>query len=129
MERVTGIGGLFFRAKDPAGLAQWYAAQLGVDPVPESYDVSPWWQQSGPTVFAAMPADSDPVSDPEHSWSVNFRVTDLDAMVSQLRGLGITVDVEPETYPNGRFASLRDPEGNPVQLWQPAEPSRPTGAS
>lgn len=118
MERVTGLGGIFFRAKDPDGLAQWYASCLGVDPVPQSYDVLPWWQQSGPTIFAPMPADSDQF-DSGHSWSVNFRVLDLDAMVDQLEGFGVAVDVDPETYPNGRFASLLDPEGNPVQLWQP----------
>ncbi len=53
------------------------------------------------------------------SWAINFRVRDLDAMVEQLRGDGIHVEVDPETYPNGRFASLHDPEGNPIQLWQP----------
>jgi predicted enzyme related to lactoylglutathione lyase len=50
---------------------------------------------------------------------LNFRVSDLDAMVSQLRAAGVEVEADPEVYPNGRFASLRDPEGNPLQLWQP----------
>ena len=120
MERVTGIGGLFFRAHDPERLSRWYATHLGVEPAPESYEVSSWWQQPGPTVFAAMPADSDHFGGPAHAWSVNFRVADLDAMVSQLRSAGLEVDVDSEEYPNGRFASLRDPEGNVVQLWQPA---------
>ena len=120
MERVTGIGGLFFRAQDPGRLAAWYATHLGVDPAPESYETSSWWQQPGPTVFAAMPADSDHFGGPDRSWSVNFRVADLDAMVTQLRSAAVHVDVDPEVYPNGRFASLRDPEGNVVQLWQAA---------
>ncbi|MEU7002599.1 VOC family protein [Nonomuraea sp. NPDC046570] len=119
MERVTGIGGVFFRAQDPDRLSRWYATHLGVDPVPESYDVPSWWQQAGPTVFAAMPADSEHFGGPERSWSINFRVADLDAMVRQLREAGIDVEVDPEEYPNGRFAGLRDPEGNAVQLWQP----------
>ena len=85
MERVTGIGGLFFRAADPDRLATWYATHLGVDRPPESYDTCSWWQQSGPTVFAAMPAASEHFGGPEHTWSVNFRVDDLDAMVRQLR--------------------------------------------
>jgi len=120
MERVTGIGGVFFRAQDPERLAGWYAEHLGVDPAPESYEASSWWQQPGPTVFAAMPADSDHFGSPERCWSVNFRVADLDAMFRQLRSAGVPVDVDPEGYPNGRFASLQDPEGNGVQLWQPA---------
>ena len=120
MERVTGIGGVLFRARDPDRINHWYATHLGVDRAPESYDVSPWWQKSGPTVLAAMSADSEVLGGPDHSWSLNFRVVDLDAMISQLRGVGIDVDVDPEEYPNGRFASLRDPEGNVVQLWEPA---------
>src|SRR5688572_28977370 len=120
MEKVTGIGGLFFRAVDPEGLARWYEQHLGVDPAPPSYDVSPWWQQAGPTVFTAMDASSEHFGRPEQQWAVNFRVADLDAMVEQLRAAGITVTVHDEVYPNGRFADLHDPEGNPVQLWEPA---------
>lgn len=120
MERVTGIGGFFFQARDPEALSRWYAEHLGIDPAPESYDVSPWRQQAGPTVFTAMSAGSEPFGDTTHSWSINFRIIDLDAMVKQLRGAGIAVDVDPQTYPNGRFASLRDPEGNAIQLWEPA---------
>jgi predicted enzyme related to lactoylglutathione lyase len=120
MERVTGIGGLFFRAKDPERLTAWYVDHLGVDPVPQSYETPPWWQQAGPTVFTAMSSDSGAFGGPDRQWSVNFRVPDLDAMVRQLRGAGIDVDVDPDTYPNGRFAMLKDPDGNVVQLWQPA---------
>jgi glyoxylase I family protein len=118
MERVTGIGGLFFGAADPDALGAWYAEHLGVDPVPTDYDQQPWRQEAGPTVFAAMPADTGMLRG--RSWAVNFRVRDLDAMVAQLRASGITVDVDGETYPNGTFAELADPEGNVVQLWQPA---------
>ena len=119
MQRVTGVGGIFFKARDPEGLARWYSDQLGVDPAPESYGVSSWWQEAGPTVLAPMPADSEHFGGGAHSWALNFRVADLDAMVGQLRGNGIAVEVDPEVYPNGRFASLQDPEGNQVQLWQP----------
>ena len=119
VERVTGIGGVFFKAADPARLERWYRDHLGVDPAPPSYDQPSWWQQPGPTVVAAMPTGSEHFGGAAHSWSLNFRVTDLDAMVAQLRAAGVPVEVDPETYPNGRFASLRDPEGNPLQLWQP----------
>ena len=119
MERVTGIGGFFFSTEDPGRAAAWYSEHLGVDPPPASYETSSWWQQPGPTVFAGMSGDAEHFGGGGRSWSVNFRVGDLDAMVAQLRGAGIPVDVDPESYPNGRFASLRDPDGNVLQLWQP----------
>ena len=70
-------------------------------------------------MFAPFPQDSEMIGPPEHTWMINFRVDDLDAMVDQLRAAGETVEVDPQTYPNGRFAELRDPEGNGIQLWQP----------
>jgi glyoxylase I family protein len=123
MERVTGIGGLFFRADKPTALARWYADHLGVQPPPASYAERPWEQQAGPTVFAPFPADSEHFNRPEQQWAINFRVRDLDAMVAQLRRAGIEVEEDPQAYPNGRFASLMDPEGTPVQLWEPADPT------
>ena len=120
MEKVVGIGGLFFRSKDPKALAVWYAEHLGVDEVPQSYEEDCWNQEAGATVFAPFNRDSDYFGRPEQQWMVNFRVRDLDAMVDQLRGSGIEVNVDGETYPNGRFARLHDPEGNPVELWEPA---------
>ena len=74
------------------------------------------------TVFAPFPQDSEMIGSPEHTWMLNFRVDDLDAMVDQLRSAGETVEVNPERFPNGRFAELRDPEGNGIQLWQPMDP-------
>lgn len=118
MERVTGIGGFFFRAADPQAIGRRYAQHLGVDPPPVSYGEVSWWQQAGPTVISAMAADSEHIG-ADSGWAINFRVADLDAMVAQLTGAGIEVVVDEETYPNGTFADLRDPEGNRVQLWQP----------
>lgn len=120
MERVTGIGGFFFVARDPARLSRWYAELLGVDTPPADYDTSSWRQQAGATVFAPMPADSPHFAATTGTWSINFRVTSLDAMVDQLRLAGVEVEVDPQVYPNGRFAALADPEGNGIQLWQPA---------
>ncbi len=122
MEVVTGIGGFFFRAQDPQGLAAWYQERLGITTVPETYDEEPWRQQAGATVFAPFPLDSEMIGPAEHTWMINLRVLDLDAMVTQLRDAGETVEVDPERYPNGRFATLRDPEGNGIQLWQPMKP-------
>jgi glyoxylase I family protein len=119
VERVTGIGGVFFRARDPEALKRWYEQHLGVTAPQPTYDEPPWWQDAGPTVFTAFREDSGFFDRPEQRWAVNFRVRDLDAIVAQLRGAGIAVEVDPETYPNGRFARTADPEGNPVQLWEP----------
>ena len=121
MERVLGIGGFFFKANDPARLSSWYAEHLGVVRPPSSYDGPVWMQESGLTVFA--PFGSEDSQSPylgAAGWGINFRVADLDGFVDQLRASGIEVEVDPETYPNGRFASLHDPEGNAIQLWQPA---------
>jgi glyoxylase I family protein len=116
----TGIVGLFFRARDPAALARWYADHLGIDPAPTTHEQPPWWQRPGPTVLAPFPADSDAFGCPEQAWMLNLRVRDLDAMVTQLGAAGIQVTLDPQTYPNGWFASTADPEGNPIQLWEPS---------
>jgi hypothetical protein len=119
VERVLGVGGFFFRAKDPKGLARWYEDNLGILPVPEKYDMPAWRTEAGTTVFAPFPKDTSYFGDPAQQWMINFRVGDLDKMAAQLRANGITVDVDPQLYPNGRFAKVLDPEGNPIQLWQP----------
>ncbi len=119
MERVTGIGGLFFRSNDPKELARWYEKNLGVSLVPESYDETPWTQEAGPTVFAPFDTDTNYFGKENQMWMVNFRVRNLEAIVAQLREAGIEVEIDAENYPNGRFARLHDPEGNPVELWEP----------
>ena len=122
-ERVLGIGGLFFRSRDPKKLAQWYQLHLGIDPVPTDYGQTGWQQAAGPTVFAPFPVDTDYFGSKQQAWMVNFRVRSLDAMAAQLRKSNIEVKVDPEKYPNGRFARLHDPEGNPIELWEPASPA------
>jgi catechol 2,3-dioxygenase-like lactoylglutathione lyase family enzyme len=119
MEKVLGIGGFFFRAADPGTLALWYRDHLGIDVVPQAYDAPAWTQQAGTTVFCPFPADSSYFGDDAKGWMLNFRVRDLAAMTAQLRAAGIAVVVDPETYPNGIFARLKDPEGNPIELWEP----------
>jgi glyoxylase I family protein len=120
-EKVLGIGGVFFRARDPAALAEWYEKHLGIAKVPKSYEEQPWSQQAGPTVFAPFPHKTQYFGKVDQAWMINFRVRDLDAIVRQLRGAGIEVKVDPQEYPNGRFARLHDPEGNPIELWQPKD--------
>lgn len=117
MEKVNGIGGIFFRARDPRALAAWYQRHLGVDPV----GPTPWTQREGYTVFAPFEQVTDYFGDPGQQWMINFRVDDLDAMIVQLRAAGIEVETRAAWDSEvGRFARLHDPEGNPVELWEPA---------
>ena len=118
MERVTGIGGIFFRAQNPKALKEWYAQHLGVGPASPDNPYDPWEQAAGPTVFEPFAANTEYFGRESQQWMINFRVRDLDAMAAQLRDAGIEVTIAPdESY--GRFARLHDPEGNPIELWQP----------
>ena len=123
MEKVTGIGGLFFRAHDPAALGHWYQQHLGISLTPTSHTDPVWEQEAGPTVFSPFPQTSNYFGDAQKVWMVNFRVRNLDKMVAQLQTAGIAVKIDPQSSPIGRFARLHDPEGNPIELWQPARPN------
>jgi predicted enzyme related to lactoylglutathione lyase len=118
MERVVGIGGLFFRAKDPDALAAWYEQTLGIASMASQWS---WQQEAGPTVFAPFPDDTDYFGRPEQQVMLNFRVTNLDAMLAQLRAAGATVDDEIAEADFGRFGHATDPEGNRFELWEPGE--------
>jgi len=121
MERVTGIGGVFFRARDPKALAAWYEAHLGV-PVEdgESYAV---FRQSRDAVWSAFAEDTD-YWPPAKQGMVNFTVDDLDAMRTQLAEAGVEVDERVELLEGiGRFGWATDPEGNRFELWEPATSS------
>ena len=115
MEKVKAIGGVFFRAADPGALAAWYERHLGVDPVQ-----TVWRPEGGPTVFAPFPCDTGYFGRAEQQWMINFRVEDLNAMIAQLRDADIDVETRAEWDSGiGRFARLHDPEGNPIELWEP----------
>lgn len=114
MATVTGIGGFFFRARDKAALADWYETHLGVSEL--------FTQEAGLTVFAPFKQDTD-YFPADKQWMINFRVDDLDAMMTQLRSAGIAVETRPDEWDSaetGRFARIHDPEGNQIELWQPA---------
>ena len=119
---VTGIGGLFFRAKDPKALGEWYLTHLGVG-APEGVWI--WNQQAGPTVFQPFKADSDYYPAGQQTM-LNLRVDGLDELLASLRAAGIEVitkdewDAHPEI---GRFARIHDPEGNAIELWEPGQPT------
>lgn len=112
MAQATGIGGIFFRAVDTKALAAWYEQHLGIGAF--------WEQEAGVTVFAPFAADTDyfPAA---KAWMINFRVDDLPTLIDQLSGAGIAVETRAEwnTPETGQFARIVDPEGNPVELWQP----------
>ncbi len=118
---VTGIGGFFFRAKDPQALAAWYYNMLGVELTPKNYDDPPWRTAAGTTVFEPFPVETEYFGDQSVGWMINFRVDDLDAVIERLRahGHGAAYEGGGEPFPNGRFAKLHDPEGNAIQLWEP----------
>lgn len=122
-EAVLGFGGVFFKADNPAELAKWYEDHLGVKQTPRTYEEQPWVQAGGSTVFGVFNSKTKYFGDDNQQFMFNFRVRDLDAMVDQLQAAGIEVKVDSETYPNGRFARLADPEGNPIQLWQEMTPA------
>ena len=117
MERVLGIGGYFLRSADPVALSAWYRECLGLD----VDDNGLWSQAAGPTVFATFDADSDYFGSRAQQTMLNFRVNDLDAMLAQLRAAGADVaDDVQEMAGVGRFGWVTDPEGNRIELWQPA---------
>lgn len=112
----TGIGGLFFRARDPAALQSWYLKFFGIG----GEEHGQWQQQAGPTIFMPFAAATD-YFPADKQWMINLRVTDLDSLVETLRHNGIAVQTDPtwDTPETGRFARVHDPEGNPIELWQP----------
>jgi predicted enzyme related to lactoylglutathione lyase len=125
MERVTGIGGVFFRARDPLALLEWYRKHLGVEPEPGGEAVVfPWERTEGPdrpgsTTWAIFPADTAYFGDRRAQSMINYRVARLDAMLQQLRDAGVQVDERVEESKFGRFGWATDPEGNRFELWEP----------
>ena len=117
---VQGIGGLFFRAKDPDALAAWYKKHLGVGAA--EADGWVWQTQGGPVVFAPFKSDTDYFA-ADKEFMINFRVTELDHMLEKLTKSGISVITKPEwNQPEtGRFARIHDPEGNAIELWEEPE--------
>jgi glyoxylase I family protein len=117
MARVTGIGGIFFRAKDPAALNAWYRTHLGIT----QPDVAVWMQEAGPTVFSPFSATTDYFA-ADRQWMLNLRVDDLKGLIAQLGAAGIAVETRTEWDGDGSygaFARIHDPEGTPIELWQP----------
>jgi len=121
MEKISGFGGFFFRSKDPKALAQWYETHFGINSMASG---ELWRQKEGPTVFAPFAEDTDYFGRREQGFMLNFRVDNLDAMLAQLRQGGVKVDEKILEEQPGRFARAYDPDGNPIELWEPSEDCR-----
>jgi predicted enzyme related to lactoylglutathione lyase len=119
MEKITGIGGVFFKADDADALRKWYQENLGVDVDPNyggaQYDMTVW------TIMKASTKYFDPSPKP---YMINYRVADLHAMLAQLRANGCTVDEKVDESDFGKFGWAMDPEGNRIELWEPP-PAKP----
>ena len=118
MKRVTGIGGIFFKSKDPKALGAWYKTHLGID-------VQSWggaafeWDGPGTTAWSLFPADAKKFTPGTASFMVNYRVADLHALLAALRSEGVRVEEKVEDTEYGKFGWVIDPDGNKIELWQP----------
>jgi predicted enzyme related to lactoylglutathione lyase len=118
VQRVSGVGGVFVRARDAAALRGWYERHLGIEAGDwggQQFD----WGQGGSTTWSVFAADTGYFGRPDQAFMVNFRVDDLDAMLAQLRAGGVQVVEEIEESDYGRFGWAYDGEGNRFELWQP----------
>jgi predicted enzyme related to lactoylglutathione lyase len=126
MARVLGIGGVFFKSKDPKALGEWYRTHLGLN-VEEWGGVSfPWVTPDNPTGTGAtlwnpFKEDTKYFAPSTASFMINFRVHDLHALLAALRAEGCDVDAKVDESDFGKFGWVQDPEGNRVELWQPPE--------
>lgn len=124
-ERVTGIGGIFFKARDPKALAAWYRQALGVELVAGTPFAKFSWRERedssrvGSTAWSLFPATTTYFAPSNAPFMINYRVRDLDAMLAQLRALGVNVEGKVAEESNGKFAWIVDPEGNKIELWEP----------
>ena len=122
MKRVTGIGGIFFKANDPKALAEWYQTHLGIEFGGKVYaDFKFQEKEKGWTAFSFFDADTKYFEPSEKQFMINFRVENLDELLKVLREEGVHVFDESEDTDYGKFGWILDLEGNKVELWQPVE--------
>ncbi len=121
-EQVTGIGGVFFKAKDPKGMAAWYRKNLGIQSKGGYADFI--WrdkdhpEEVGHTAWAIFPTNTTYFGPAASALMINYRVANLERMLEQLRRSGVKIE-KVEDFDYGRFAWLEDPEGNRLELWEP----------
>jgi predicted enzyme related to lactoylglutathione lyase len=123
MARVTGIGGIFLRARDPKALSAWYGQHLGIQLTEWGGAQFLWSDEvpptTGSTAWSIFPADTKYFGSGPQPYMVNYRVDDLDALLARLEAAGVPIDPHRDDSDYGRFAWITDPEGNRVELWQP----------
>ena len=126
MKRVTGIGGVFFKSKDPKKLKSWYNDHLGIVPDSGGYVSFEWRDKDnsdviGSTIWEAFPHTTKYFEPSKADFMINYRVENLDQLLEQLRKEGVEVDDKVEEYDFGKFGWIMDPEGNRIELWQPVD--------
>lgn len=126
MKRVTGIGGIFFKALDPDALRAWYKVHLGIDVQAWGGAAFTWTDDSGnpakgTTIWSVGAAGGDQFAPSTSTFMVNYRVADLDALLQALRDEGCNVLEKADDSEYGKFGWVMDPEGNKVELWEPPE--------
>ena len=123
MKRVTGIGGIFFKCKDPKKMNEWYKTHLGFDPSP--YGTKFDWQQEadptkkGYTLWSPFPENTPYFEPSQKDFMINYRVENIEALVEALKQEGVTVLDNIETHDYGKFVHILDIEGNKIELWEP----------
>jgi predicted enzyme related to lactoylglutathione lyase len=122
MAKAVGLGGVFLKAKDPDKLSAWYAEHLGIPGQDGGSLAFDGPESLGMTVFAHFPLGTKYFGDGQQQAMINFRVDDLDALLVQLAAGGVRIDPKRDDHSYGRFAWIWDPEGNRIELWQPALP-------
>ncbi|MFW9789120.1 MAG: VOC family protein [Candidatus Thorarchaeota archaeon] len=121
---VRGIGGVFFKSKDPKALEKWYIENLGLKPDKEGYIYFMWsdLRKPGYTLWGPFPEDTKYFKPSDASWMINFVVDDIEKMVSTLKKNGVEVDERGvQKTEEGKFAWFIDLEGNKIELWEPAD--------
>jgi lactoylglutathione lyase len=135
MKRVTGIGGIFFKVRDPKNMKHWYQQHLGIDA--GEYGATFRWREEeqpdklGATAWSLFPQDTKHFDPSTAPFMINYRVADLEGLLTQLRKEGVVVDERVESDDYGRFAWIMDPEGNRIELWEPsrADPDSPAAST
>lgn len=125
MKKVTGIGGVFFKAEDPKKLTDWYSENLGIQKSEHGAIVFEWANaenpnEKGQTVFSLFKKDTGYFGKKKTDFMMNFRVENLEELLKDLRSRGIEVEEKTEEYEYGKFGWIIDPEGNRIELWEPA---------
>ena len=125
MQKVTGVGGVFFKARDPQRLMEWYEEHLGIK-FEHGFIQFKWVDEQGnkapgSTTLSIFKEDSTQFKPSEKPYMINLRVADLRALLEELREKGVTILDDIEEYDFGRFSHIMDPEGNKLELWEPVD--------